>query len=194
MWHQLTLIGLYYICGCLEAIRMNCSGWARLLVCLLRVWCMGTTFEEIIVLISWFFCKCDLILQQTITTCVRMREHSLSLASVKSRLVLPFWYRLTWVVPDNGPLNGCVCVLAAIDSWAQVADMGELWRSSLCYLDLRLLTVNLEHKLCMMYELLCHFYELLCHFCAFLRFSRWQVDWDVCFVINCHLTVLSSFP
>ena len=27
------------------------------------------------------------------------------------RLVLPFWYRLTWVVPDEGPLNGCVCVL-----------------------------------------------------------------------------------
>ena len=36
--------------------------------------------------------------------------HSLSLASVKSRLVLPFWYRLTRVVPDIGPLNGCVCV------------------------------------------------------------------------------------
>ena len=36
--------------------------------------------------------------------------HSLSLASVKSRLVLPFWYRLTWVVLDKGPLNGCVCV------------------------------------------------------------------------------------
>ena len=34
--------------------------------------------------------------------------HSLSLASVKSRLVLPFWYRLTWVVPEKGPLNGCV--------------------------------------------------------------------------------------
>jgi len=28
--------------------------------------------------------------------------HSLSLASVKSRLVLPFWYRLTRVVPDKG--------------------------------------------------------------------------------------------
>jgi len=28
----------------------------------------------------------------------------------KSRLVLPFWYRLTRVVLDNGPLNGCVCV------------------------------------------------------------------------------------
>ena len=37
--------------------------------------------------------------------------HSLSLASVKSRLVLPFWYRLTWVVWDKGPLNGCVCVV-----------------------------------------------------------------------------------
>ena len=28
--------------------------------------------------------------------------HSLSLASVKSRLVLPFWYWLTWVVPEKG--------------------------------------------------------------------------------------------
>jgi len=35
--------------------------------------------------------------------------HSLSLASVKSRLVLPFWYQLTWAVPDKGLLNGCVC-------------------------------------------------------------------------------------
>jgi len=31
--------------------------------------------------------------------------HSLSLASVKSRLVLPFWYRLTQVALDKGPLN-----------------------------------------------------------------------------------------
>ena len=37
--------------------------------------------------------------------------HSLSLASVKSRLVLPFWYQLTRVVPDKGPLNGCKRVL-----------------------------------------------------------------------------------
>ena len=35
--------------------------------------------------------------------------HSLSLASVKSRLVLPFCYRLTWVVQEKGPLNGCCC-------------------------------------------------------------------------------------
>ena len=33
-----------------------------------------------------------------------------SLASVKSRLVLPFWYRLTWVVPDKGLLNLCSVV------------------------------------------------------------------------------------
>ena len=39
-----------------------------------------------------------------------MPLHSLSLASVKSRLVLPFWYRLTRVVLENGPLNGCVCM------------------------------------------------------------------------------------
>ena len=29
-------------------------------------------------------------------------------------MVLPFWYRLTWVVPDKGPLNVCVCVCVAI--------------------------------------------------------------------------------
>jgi len=33
-----------------------------------------------------------------------------AIASVKSRLVLPFWYWLTQVVPDKGLLNGCVCV------------------------------------------------------------------------------------
>ena len=33
--------------------------------------------------------------------------HSLSLAPVKSRLILPFWYRLTQVVLEKRPLNGC---------------------------------------------------------------------------------------
>ena len=47
-----------------------------------------------------------------VQTCIlSSRRHSLSLASVKSRLVLPFWYRLTRVVLDKAPLNGCVCVL-----------------------------------------------------------------------------------
>ena len=37
--------------------------------------------------------------------------HSLSVAPIKSRLVLPFWYRLTWVVPDKGLLNVCAYIL-----------------------------------------------------------------------------------
>ena len=40
---------------------------------------------------------------------------SLSLVSVKSRLVLPFWYRLTWIVPDKEPFNDvCVCVCVCV--------------------------------------------------------------------------------
>ena len=30
-------------------------------------------------------------------------------ASVKSKMVLPFWYQLIWRVPNKGPLNVCVC-------------------------------------------------------------------------------------
>ena len=48
---------------------------------------------------------------QTCTWLSHCHCHSLSLASVKSRLVLPFWYRLTRVVPDKGSLNRCVCNL-----------------------------------------------------------------------------------
>ena len=51
----------------------------------------------------------DLHMAQLMMPC-----HSLSLASVKSRLVLPFWYWLTGVVPDKGPLNRCVCVCACV--------------------------------------------------------------------------------
>jgi len=58
--------------------------------------------------------------------------HSLSLASVKSRLVLPFWYRLTQAVLDKGPLNGCVCVLTKVGScktfWSPLV-------ATLCYWD-----------------------------------------------------------
>jgi len=39
-----------------------------------------------------------------------MPRHSLSLASVKYSLVLPFWYRLTRIVTEKGLLNGCVRV------------------------------------------------------------------------------------
>jgi len=46
----------------------------------------------------------------------RCHCHSLSLASQKSRLVLPFWYRLTRVVSETGPLNWCVCVCVTMPS------------------------------------------------------------------------------
>ena len=51
------------------------------------------------------------------------RCHSLSLASVKSRLVLPSWYRLTWVVLEKGPLNGCVWILKITPHLAYVATL-----------------------------------------------------------------------
>jgi len=59
--------------------------------------------------------------------------HSLSLDSVKSTLVLPFWYWLTLVVPVKGPLN--VCVLVCITRflvfslcWSQFsADLDQIW-------------------------------------------------------------------
>ena len=46
-------------------------------------------------------------------TCIRSSWchcHPSSLAPAKSTMFYHFWYRLTWVVPDKGPLNGCVCV------------------------------------------------------------------------------------
>ena len=55
--------------------------------------------------LAWLFVWCE------VHTCIWpswCHCYSLSLASVKSRFVLPFWYRLTRVVPDKGPLNGCV--------------------------------------------------------------------------------------
>ena len=52
----------------------------------------------------------------------------MSLAPVKSRLVLPFWYRLTWVVLDRGPLNGCVCVCVCGGEWCHIS----IWRVLCC--------------------------------------------------------------
>jgi len=49
--------------------------------------------------------------------------HSLSLDLVKSRLVLPFWYRLTW---GNG-VNGCVLSLQCFDAVGWVAGRASGW-------------------------------------------------------------------
>ena len=58
----------------------------------------------------------------------RLAYGPLSLASVKSRLVLPFWYRLTRVVPDKGLLNGCVCVCVHICCLSAVSSRNLTWR------------------------------------------------------------------
>jgi len=56
--------------------------------------------------LAWFSVWSEV---QTCIWCSWCHCHSLSLASVKSRLVLSFWYRLIRVVPDKRPLYGCVC-------------------------------------------------------------------------------------
>ena len=43
-------------------------------------------------------------------------------------MVLPFWYRLTRVVPEKGPLNVCVCVcvcvkLELVDKFCYLGEM-----------------------------------------------------------------------
>ena len=71
--------------------------------------------------------------------------HSLSLASGKSKSVLPFWYLLTRVVPDKGPLNVCVCVCVSIFAFRYlclclilmlIAQLVDCWVTSLIRLSL----------------------------------------------------------
>ena len=53
-------------------------------------------------------------------TCIRpswCHCHSLSLAPIKSWLVLPFWYRLTWVDLEKGPLNARTRVRVCVQSF-----------------------------------------------------------------------------
>jgi len=80
-----------YVMFCLPSVLSHCWLGGRLsggVLAWLSVW------SEVLTCIWPSWCHC----------------HSLSLASVEFRSVLPFWYRLTWVVPDKWPLNGmCVC-------------------------------------------------------------------------------------
>ena len=84
-----------------------------------------------------------------VQTCIRPSWcycHSLSLASVKSRLVLPFWYRLTWVVPDEGPLNGCVCLMSTWN-WSCVCNT--------CSRSIVIIVTELVHWLCLVSCYIC---------------------------------------
>ena len=58
-----------------------------------------------------YLCTYDYLAStQTVAISTMNSYHQFYLTSVKSRLVLSFWYQLTRVVPDKGPLNRCVCV------------------------------------------------------------------------------------
>ena len=47
----------------------------------------------------------------------------------KIQIGLPFWYRLTQVVAEKGPLNVCVCVCVSMVSkkYLDVRILGEYW-------------------------------------------------------------------
>ena len=67
--------------------------------------------------------------------------HWLSLASVKSRSGLPFWYRLTWVVPEKGCVCVCVCVGACVCAYCVV------WNNFFAFSALTLLVGHQEEHL-----------------------------------------------
>ena len=76
-----------------------------------------------------------------VQTCIRpswCHSHSLSLASVKSRLILPFWYRLTRAVLEKGPLNWYVCMYVCCLCEA-VIDLDPSGLSRLCKTSLLLI-------------------------------------------------------
>jgi len=58
-----------------------------------------------------FICIFLALMPLPLTVCV---------ASEKSRLVLPFWYWVNRVVPEIGPLNGCVCYMFLISHMASI--------------------------------------------------------------------------
>ena len=112
--------------------------------------------------------------------------HSLSLASVKSRLVLPFWYRLTRVVLDKRPLNGCVCVCVLVlfssssSSWFRMLTRFLFANWLLLLLFKYFLCFLATEKSCRVYILSIHyvFYVALLWFLLHCRLV-WSLDMDL---------------
>jgi len=86
---------ILFLC-CLNALTLL-VGWQEGHLACKKLACLGagwlSVWSEVPTCIWPSWCHC----------------HLLSLTSIKSRLVLLFWYRLTRVVPEKGPLNGCCC-------------------------------------------------------------------------------------
>ena len=70
--------------------------------------------------VGWAACKKQsggvlawLSLWSEVQTCIWLMPLPLTVSCLsKIQIGIPFWYWLTRVVPDKGPLNGCVCVCA----------------------------------------------------------------------------------
>ena len=102
LWCTEPLLDFYgCLCGSLPSVLWCCWLGGRK-----GIWLVKTQSGGVL---AW------LSVWSEVQTCIWSRWchcHTLSLASVKSRSVLPFWCWLTRVVPDKGLLNGCVCCVA----------------------------------------------------------------------------------
>ena len=123
-------------------------------------------------------------------TCIRpswCHCHSLSLASVKSKLVLPFWYRLIQVVLDKGLLDGCVCVcVCCVCPDFPVLYLLHVWLFAVYRNDLErdLIGDTSGHFRRFVVSLVTVFYQqsLLCGLLLLLRCLRslWRLLWFTC--------------
>ena len=110
---QLRLLRRYCSTACVAFSALRCLQCFELPSVLWRCWLGGR--KGIRPVKNWVLAW--LSVWSEVQTCIWSSWchcHSLSLAPVKSRLVLPFWYRPTQVVREKGPLNGCVCVCLAM--------------------------------------------------------------------------------
>ena len=97
------------------AVSQYCM-WFLLLGCLLFLICIEFVYLYFPVLfclsvsVKWLAVKSTSEMTYTVSSGALNSTPTPTLASIKSRLVLPFRYRLTREVLHKGPLNRCVCV------------------------------------------------------------------------------------
>ena len=105
--------------------------------------------------------------------------------AVKSRLVLPFWYRLTWVVLDKGLLNGCVCAWSVcVCAHACVRVCYEFWLIFLLTLRPYVLSTHSTHSVfCLLFA--CTVSRHYHHRCVLWSFYMFTI-------CRCKYTVLYS--
>ena len=107
-----------------------------------------------------------------------IKSYSLS-HSWTPRLVLPFWYRLTRVVPEKGPLNGCACGMEVLFDNGGSGDGGVM--NDCCHHSLSMRTAVQSRVYvtvcCVRLSVLlfvCPIYRLLQQHVAGLQLLAWQ--------------------